>query len=288
MAEKTEVKYLDLAGLQRLWEKISEKFARRDALQDIIDALNDPYVRKSVYDGDITEIERRLDEIAAAANAMEDGDSIVRNEQNQLKTNIILDIDEQSKKLRLVTGDKKTPLSEIDYAPFVKDGMLNSVSIVVVPDDETAEESGKTPGTYIKFVFNTDAGKEAIYLDASEFINVYEGDDYISVVGDKIALNTVNLETFIEGYLAKSATITGITTTLDSHGATIQSLQVNIAEFESRIAKLEGDFENVSKEFTTVKQTVSEYDVRIGDLETAMETVPNTPITEAEIDEKCK
>lgn len=285
MSENTEVKkYLDLQGLQVLWQKIAEKYPRTESLQTIIDAFEDPYIKKSVYDGDITELERRLDEITAATNAMEDGDSIVRNEQNQLKTNIILDVDEQTKKLRLVTGDKKTPLSEIDYTPFIKDGMLNSVSLVVVPTPDDPETETRPAGTYIKFVFNTDAGKEAIYLDASEFINIYEGDDYISVVGDRITLNTVNLDTYLEEYVSsKSATIQGITTTLSTYGTTIQSLQVSINQFEERIAKLEGDFSTISSEFTQVKQTVATYDSRIGTLEEDMKNVPNTPITTEEI-----
>ena len=278
-----ERKYLDLQGLHLLWQRIATLYPRTEALPTLLDALDDPFVRQSVYNNDIEELEKRIGELQAATNAMEDGDTIIRDEENRIKTNIILDIDEQTKKLRLITSDKKTSLSEIDYSPFVKDGMLNSVSIVVIPDDETEEQTGKAPGTYIKFVFNTDAGKEAIYLDASEFINIYEGDDYISVIGDKIALNTTNLDTHIDGYLAKSSTILGITSRLQGHDTLIHALQVNVSDFETRVAKLEADFSAVDAKVTQIDQNVQGYGAKIADIETALESVPNTPITEQEI-----
>ena len=202
MAENT-TKYLDLGGLQLLWQKINNLYPRTENLVSILDALEDPYLKSSIYNADKELLDQKLKELEAAQGANIDNDTIINNE-GILQTNLLLDIDSEKKTLRLVTKDPdseitkaKTIISEIDYSPFVKDGLLDSVNLIVIPDDEEAT-SGREAGTYIKFIFNTDAGKEAIYLNVSEFVNIYKGSDYIIVEGDTSTLDTVKLDTHIE------------------------------------------------------------------------------------------
>ena len=293
MAEMEAKKYLDLQGLQLLWQKISEKYPRTAALPTLLDELEDPFLRKSLYDEDQIKVNQKLEELEIATGTTMDGDTIIRNaETNKLQTNLIIDLDTEKKTLRLVTKDPdsatpkaKTVISEIDYTPFVKDGMLDSVSIVVVPDDEDGG-GVRDAGTYLKFIFNTAAGKEAIYLDASEFINIYKGSDYIIVEGDKISLDTAKLDAHVEEYIStKSAYISNIVTRLSTAETTINNLRGDIVTLQDEIGGVRTSITELTEKVTGVEQTVTAFDIRVGDLEEAMKTVPNTPITADEINE---
>lgn len=59
--------------------------------------------------------------------------------------------------------------------------MINTVELVTDPESHD-------PGTYLVITFNTDAGKDAIYLDVSSLIDVYEGHNGIKVTGKHIHL----------------------------------------------------------------------------------------------------
>ena len=285
------IKYLDLQGLQALWRKIGDLYPRTTNLGTILDALEDPFIRKSLYDEDQEEILKKLEELEIATGNSMDGDTIIKTENGKIATNIIMDIDEESKTLRLVTratdSNNNTPkvISEIDYRPFVKDGMLDSVSIVVKTDEdpETGEPTGEEAGTYLKFIFNTDAGKEAIYLNATEFVNVYVGDDYININGDKVSLNTVALDSHIEEYLKKSVYITDIVTRLDDAETTIRSIQGDVQTLNTDVANLKAGFETLQGGFNKLEQTVSEYDTRLDTIEEVLTHVPTEPITVDEI-----
>lgn len=282
MAENT-TKYLDLGGLQLLWQKISDLYPRTENLVSILDALEDPYLKSSIYNADKELLDQKLKELEAAQGTNIDNDTIINNE-GILQTNLVLDLDSENRKIRLVTKDPnseipkaKTIISEIDYSQFVKDGLLDSVNLIVIPDDEEAT-SGREAGTYIKFIFNTDAGKEAIYLNVSEFINIYKGSDYIIVEGDTIKLDTVKLDAHIEECIGKSVYISGIVTRLQTVEGSVASLQELVLGFDNRIKTVEADV-------TSVKQSVTEQGTRIENIETVLENVPTEKITEQEINE---
>ena len=59
--------------------------------------------------------------------------------------------------------------------------MINTVELVTDPESHD-------PGTYLVITFNTDAGKDAIYLDVTGLINVYRGTNGIKVTGKDIHL----------------------------------------------------------------------------------------------------
>lgn len=284
MAENT-TKYLDLGGLQLLWQKISKLYPRTENLVSILDALEDPYLKSSIYNTDKTLLDQKIKELEAASGNNMDGDTIWLNpETSKFQTNLLLDIDSKKKTLRLVTKDPdsevtkaKTIISEIDYSPFVKDGLLDSVNLIVVPDDEEVT-SGREAGTYMKFIFNTDAGKEAIYLNVSEFINIYKGSDYIIVEGDTIKLDTVKLDAHIEESIEKSVYISGIVTRLQTVEGSVASLQELVLGFDERIKAVESDVNGL-------KQSVTEQGTRIENIETVLVNVPTEKITEQEINE---
>ena len=71
-------------------------------------------------------------------------------------------------------GFDSSIIASIDTTAFIKDGMINTVELVTDPESHD-------PGTYLVITFNTDAGKDAIYLDVSSLIDVYEGHNGIKV-----------------------------------------------------------------------------------------------------------
>ncbi len=74
----------------------------------------------------------------------------------------------------------KQPLSSIDATDFVKDGMLSSVEVVEASEGSPVD--GHTSGTYIKFTWNTDSGKEgSTIIEASKIGKIYSGSESIKI-----------------------------------------------------------------------------------------------------------
>lgn len=266
-------KYLDLAGLQALWDKINLLFPRTENLSTILDSLDNPYIHSDQYNTDINSVRESIKDIQATGGFDPDDDTIIYG-NNGWETNLILDIDGNN--LRLVTKGNKTEISKIDLREIigesvVKDGMLDSASVVVIPGDEE-ETDGRQAGTYIKFVFNTDAGKEPIYLNVSEFVNILAGDDYITINNNQISVNLVKLEE----YISSSVTITNIQSRLDEHDTLLQNLSTTVSGYDTIIT-------NIQDEFAILKTDVESYNGRITSIENVIENVPMIPITEDEI-----
>lgn len=94
--------------------------------------------------------------------------------------------DEVNKKINLwasaedAVTDGKQPLSSIDASAFVKDGMLNSVEVIEASEEVPVDSH--TSGTYIKFTWNTDSGKEeSTIIEASKIGKIYNGSDSIEI-----------------------------------------------------------------------------------------------------------
>lgn len=306
LSTNVEIKYLDYEGLELLWSKIKRIFPQTSNLGGLLDGLEDPFTRQSYVDEADNALWKKIGQVETMLGGSLDEDTIIiGKDDNKMKTNLILDIDHESKTIRLVTKanpenpEDKTPktiVSSIDYTPFIKDSFLDNVSLVVIPDDDPESVSGQEPGTYFKFVFNTTSDgtqKETIYLSTEDLgIETYVGGSYITIsTNDKgqneVSLNTVQLDTYLEDYISnKSATITQIRTD-------VRSLQSSIGEIEGKIQKLDdivingyadGDGSTVpglQTQVTQVNQKVSTYEDRIVWLET---NAANTAITSSEID----
>ena len=82
--------------------------------------------------------------------------------------NVTLNYDSSTTRLQLKDGD--VVVSEMDATAFVKDGMLDSVELV-----KTQESGVSETVPYLKFVFNTDAGKSAVRLSVSDLVDSYDG-----------------------------------------------------------------------------------------------------------------
>lgn len=72
-------------------------------------------------------------------------------------------------------------ITQIDATDFIKDGMINTVELIENPD-------GRPVGTYLVITFNTDAGKEPIYLDITTLIGIYTAGQGIDISNNTISI----------------------------------------------------------------------------------------------------
>lgn len=86
----------------------------------------------------------------------------------KIGSSISITYDSTNKKINLWGKDTEKAASTIDCTDFIKDGMLDSAELVTNP-------TGQTKGTYIKLTFNTDSGKDPIFINVTSLIDVYDG-----------------------------------------------------------------------------------------------------------------
>lgn len=123
------------------------------------------------------------------------GDKVLKVESDKtISSTIGLAYSSETKKLQL-TGINQEVFAELDATPFIKDGMLNSATLEVNP-------SGQSAGTYLKLVFNTDSGKDPMYINVTSLIDVYTQGNGISISGKSIS---VKIDSSTEKYLSVSA-----------------------------------------------------------------------------------
>ena len=108
------------------------------------------------------------------------GQNFIKKNGTDVEGHLNLTYNTETKKINL-EGFDSSIIASIDTTAFIKDGMINTVELVTDPESHD-------PGTYLVITFNTDAGKDAIYLDVSSLIDVYEGHNGIKVTGTDIHL----------------------------------------------------------------------------------------------------
>lgn len=108
------------------------------------------------------------------------GQNFIKKNDTNVEGHLNLTYNTETKKINL-EGFDSSIIASIDATAFIKDGMINTVELVTDPESHD-------PGTYLVITFNTDAGKDAIYLDVSSLIDVYEGHNGIKVTGKDIRL----------------------------------------------------------------------------------------------------
>lgn len=102
---------------------------------------------------------------AATVTGVHSDDKFLTLTNKLLSVVASLKYDTGTKKIQLI-GKDGTAVSEIDAAAFIKDGMLSNAELVENPDDQHV-------GTYFKLTWNTDAGKDVMYVDVTSLIDVY-------------------------------------------------------------------------------------------------------------------
>ena len=92
------------------------------------------------------------------------------------------------KKAIKLIGKNNTVISEIDASEFVKDGMLESAELVTDPENQQK-------GTYIKLVWNTDSGKEPIYINVNKLIDTYTNGLGLKLENKQFSVDTDTIAT---------------------------------------------------------------------------------------------
>ena len=118
-------------------------------------------------------------------------DNVLRvNSNGELELNVDFKYDKLTKKLvlELITGVGLVKTKEVDCTDFIKDGMLESANVEVNPE-------GYDAGTYIKLVFNTDAGKDPVYINVSDLIHEYTAGDGINIANKVISTTPISIKT---------------------------------------------------------------------------------------------
>lgn len=108
------------------------------------------------------------------------GQNFIKKNGTDVEGHLNLTYNTETKKINL-EGFDSSIIASIDATAFIKDGMINTVELVTDPESHD-------PGTYLVITFNTDAGKDAIYLDVTGLIDVYQGTNGVRVTGKDIHL----------------------------------------------------------------------------------------------------
>lgn len=281
------IRYLDHHGLKTLWDKISNTFLRDSEVLDalttygegkIITEADKVFIQKDVLDEVNRILTERIEDLEASQGTNIDDDTII-NHEGKHQTDLLLSNDKDNHILSIVTG-KGTQVSTWDYTEFyneaVKDGILDDVSLIVVPTDETAEASGQEPGTYLKFIFNTSAGKQPLYVNVTDLIDVYTGSNYIKVE-KKDGHSEISIkETELVNYLKTDAAlgITSITTRIDTLETELNGVKEDVLALQNAWNGLQPVIEQVetnTADIATIKET--------------LKTVPTQPITDQMIED---
>lgn len=108
------------------------------------------------------------------------GQNFIKKNGTNVEGHLNLTYNTETKKINL-EGFDSSIIASIDATAFIKDGMINTVELVTNPESHN-------PGTYLVITFNTDAGKDNIYLDVTGLIDVYQGTNGVQVTGKDIRL----------------------------------------------------------------------------------------------------
>lgn len=125
-------------------------------------------------------------------------------------------VDSEDVKQMVLTGNKiqlknkgNAVLAELDASSFIKDGMLESVTLV---DDETK-------GKVLQFTWNTESGKKSTPIEVSEFFHEISGDNTTITVTQPASGTTGSLQ-ISANTVANYLDITSGSTELITAGAT--------------------------------------------------------------------
>lgn len=144
-----------------------------------------------------------IDVPAATVTGVQSGDKFLTLTNKLLSVTASLKYDTKAKKIQLI-GKDGTAVSEIDAAAFIKDGMLSNAELVTDP-------AGKPAGTYFKLTWNTDAGKDVMYVDVTSLVDVYtaENGGGLLLNGHAFSVDTTKIAT-VESVNAVSTKVSGL------------------------------------------------------------------------------
>lgn len=130
-----------------------------------------------------------------AITGVKSGDLVLSRDGNDVKSTLSLDYVSSAKTIYL-KGVNDAVIDSIDCTDFIKDGMLDSATLNVrsggtwtPPLPAGVEDSGvTTDGTYIVLVWNTDSGKEAMFIDVTTLIDIYTAGAGLQLVSGEFSV----------------------------------------------------------------------------------------------------
>lgn len=127
---------------------------------------------------------------AATVTGVKANDKVIGLDGTELTSTISIDYVTSAHTIYL-KGKENVIISEIDASAFIKDGMLDSAELVINPD-------GQTAGTYIKLTFNTEAGKDPIFINVTSLIDIYLAGDGLKLSGHTFSVKVKDSDKYLE------------------------------------------------------------------------------------------
>lgn len=141
-------------------------------------------------------------EVDVGVKGVKTGDKVISLDANkELSSTLSLAYDNTgTTPLLKILGIGGAEVATLDATPFIKDGMLDSASLVsgTTANTETSSTDYIADHTYLKLVFNTvkesasgsaTPAHETIYLDVTELIDVYTAGAGIDITGNVVKLD---------------------------------------------------------------------------------------------------
>ncbi len=127
-------------------------------------AHNDELISEDIdgLESDVDALDARIDTLEGhSINGVDPNDKMLSIANNLIASTLNVEYDSENKQIKFL-GKNDALLGTINTSDFVIDGMISSVGVV--------EEGGVK---YLRFVFNTDAGKQDIDIELSDLVTEY-------------------------------------------------------------------------------------------------------------------
>ena len=169
----------------------------------------------------------------ATVTGVKAGDKVLALDGTELTSTISLSVDTSAdgdgKKYIRLKGIGGADLGKIDIADFVRDGMLTDAELVTNPE-------GQDAGTYIKLTWNTDGGKQPMYINVTSLIDIYTAKPNGGLVLEDhvFSVDTTKIATVesVNGVTSRVSTLEGKVTTIEGEGE--GSIKKAVADEASR------------------------------------------------------
>lgn len=181
---------------------------------------------------------------------IDDSDKVLSQSASGLLSTLSLAYDSTNKKIQLLGKDGTTAVSSIDATAFIKDGMIDSASLV------TTAETGVTgvDVPYIKLVFNSDAGKDTIRFSVKDLVDEYTAGNGLSLSNNKFSVKVATGSEFL---------------TVDGNGVKVSGVSTAIATAKSEaISDAEGKIATAKSE--AIAAAATDATTKVNDLKTTV------------------
>lgn len=155
-------------------------------------------------------------------------------------------------------GKDGNPFSTIDVADFVRDGMIDNVSL-----------SGEGTGQYLHFVWNTDKGGQVMDVPVGSLVDTYTAGEGLSLVDHKFSVNYTDVAAVssLSAYetsahaastYATTASVKALNDKVDTNTNSISTVSSDLASFKSTVS---GTYETSAHANTTyaTKTALNDY-----------------------------